>query len=125
DVPSGNVTSDSFDLVVASGGTGAAYDFSCYGPNGFQRRFVGNASSNSASLEVTAELDTNANELVLTFTNGTSSAVVFGVSDGFGMDGPWQFTVGAGEASTNSFSSVSGNSGWYDLTAVADADPAF
>jgi phospholipase C len=127
DVPGGAVVSDAFGL--ARGGTDSGgssnYDLTCYGPNGFQRRFAGSVDTNCNLIEVTSTADANTDALLLTFANGTSGSVTFTVTDGFEVDGPWVFILAPGGALTNCFSSVSTNGGWYDLTVVTDAESTF
>ena len=126
DVPAGGLIMESFDVAAGGGGgPNGDYDFTCYGPNGFQRRFAGTLNTNCSLFEIASTLDTNAVELMLTFTNGTSNPITFTVTDGFEMGGPWNFAVAAGEVLTNSFATVSTNGGWYDLLASADSDSGF
>jgi phospholipase C len=121
DVTFASSVSDAFDV----GAAGGRYDFTCYGPNGFQRRFAGNPGTNCNQIEVTSVLDVTADQLVLRFTNGTTTTATFTVADGYEMDGPWMFVVAPGATWTNAFTVVATNNGWYDMTAVTDADPTF
>ena len=119
DVDSAGSTSDGFGL-----NTSGKYDFTCYGPNGFQRRFAGNINSNCNQIEVTSSVDPNAG-ITLALQNLTASTVVFTVTNGYPTGGPWTYNVPAASTVTDTFPAVSNNYGWYDLTATASSDPLF
>jgi phospholipase C len=121
DVGAGNVVSDSFS-VVSSGGR---YDLTCYGPNGFQRRFAGNINSNCSQIEVVSSIETNLGGIMLALQNLTATTVVFTVTNGYPTGGPWTYNVPAASTVTDTFPAVANNYGWYDLTATASSDPLF
>jgi len=50
---SGSVT-DYFSVAAIGAGR---YDLTCYGPNGFQRRFAGNITNKCNQVEVTSSID--------------------------------------------------------------------
>jgi len=119
--PLGSLT-NSF-AVTATNGVG--YDFSCYGPNGFLRRFAGNLSPDCNRLEATSSLDANAGNITLTLQNSTATGVNFIIVDGYGLSGPWTNTVAPGGLGTRTVFAGTNNGGWYDLTITTDADPRF
>jgi hypothetical protein len=113
---------DSFGVAPDNEGS---YDFSCYGPNGFMRRFAGAASLDCGQLEVTSAIDGQAGSITLTCQNTTATGVNFVITDGCGLSGPWTNSVRAGGPGTNVFVPIAENGGWYDLTVTVDAEPLF
>jgi len=122
DIRPGKYANVSFTNAAAAGGR---YDFSCYGPNGFQRRFAGNINYDCNRIEVATSVDASAGSLTLILQNSTPATVNFTITDGYGLGGPWTNSVLPGNSGTNTFLSISSNSGWYDLTVTADGDPGF
>ena len=121
DVGANNSVSDDFSVVSSDG----RYDLTCYGPNGFQRRFAGNINSNCNQVEVIASIDPSAGGITLALQNLTDTTVVFTVTNGYPTGGPWTYAVPATSTLTNAFPVVANNYGWYDLTATASNDPLF
>jgi phospholipase C len=111
--------SDSVD--VSSG----PYDLTCYGPNGFQRRFAGNSHTNCNQIEVSSTVDPGAGGITLAMQNFTASTVTFTITNGHPTGGPWTYTVPAGNVVTSTFPVLNDNNGWYDLTATVSGDAAF
>jgi phospholipase C len=105
--------------------TGGLYDFTCYGPNGFQRRFAGKSQTNCSLLEVSSSIDPTAGGIQLTMSNATGASATFTVSNGYAGAGPWTYSVPANQIATDTYFVVTNNSGWYDLTVTVDTDPAF
>ena len=66
DVGPGNAASVSF--AVASH-TDDRYDFTCYGPNGFQRRFIGKLSCDCNQIEASSSIDASAGTLRVRLNN--------------------------------------------------------
>ena len=122
DVGTSNSVSDSFDVVNFGGGL---YDLTCYGPNGFQRRFAGNVNTNCNQVEVTSRIDPIAGTIALFFQNLSASTVVFSVTNGYPTGGPWTYNVPAGSTVSDIFPAVANNRGFYDLTATANSDALF
>jgi hypothetical protein len=114
--------SDSFDVINFGGGL---YDLTCYGPNGFQRRFAGNVNTNCNQVEVTSSIDPIAGTVALFVQNLTGSTVVFTVTNGYPTGGPWTYNVLAGSMVTDTFPAVANNDGFYDLTVTANSDALF
>lgn len=105
--------------------SGNGYDYTFYGPNGFQRRFAGSLANDCKQIEAVSSIDTNAGDITLVMQNATASPVEFVLTDGYGLRGPWTNTVPAGFTGSNSFAAVAGNNGWYDLTVTASSDASF
>ena len=105
--------------------SGGRYDYSCYGPNGFQHRFAGDLTTEGATADVTCT--GAARTLRLTFTNSSNRAATFTVkANAYRTDGPWTVAVGAGATAVREWSIGDGHGdGWYDLTATLDADAGF
>jgi phospholipase C len=101
------------------------YDFTCAGPNGFQRRFAGSLQSDAGQIEASANLDTNGGDIVLTMYNSSTNEVHFVVIDGYGKRVTSTNDLSSGANGTWSFPAVALNNGWYDLEVRADSDPKF
>jgi phospholipase C len=67
---------------------GGQYDFTCYGPNGFQRRFAGRINHDCNQIEATSSIDANAGSITLVLQNSTAATVTFVATDGYGLGGP-------------------------------------
>jgi phospholipase C len=120
DVAAGSNFEDYFHVVAYGGGY---YDLSCYGPNGFLRRFAGNYNAACGQIEAVSALDPANGALTLTFSNNTSSAVTFTVkANAYRTDGPWTYTVPAGGSTSGTWQAASG---WYDLSVSASNDKVF
>src|SRR5207249_2041370 len=79
DVRPGDATVDSFALPFNVGGR---YDFTCHGPNGFQRRFAGNLQADRNLLEVASIIHPGTGCLTLDLQNWSASNVNFTITDG-------------------------------------------
>ena len=119
DVGPTNDFPDSFDVTASSG----YYDLTCYGPNGFQRRFAGNASVDCNQVEVTSSFDDRGVTLVL--ENSTLSAAVFNITNGYATGNTWTQTVPPESAMTVSVAALLENNGWYDLTVTLAGNTTF
>jgi phospholipase C len=113
---------DSFTLPSNVGGK---YDFTCHGPNGFQRRFAGNLPEDRNLLEAVSTLQPDTGRLTLALQNWSASNMNFTITDGYGLVPARTVTVPPGSIGTASFFAAFENSGWYDLTVTADGDPQF
>ena len=122
DVGPGNCLTESFPAGAAPGWN---YDLTCYGPNGFQRRFAGSLSNDCSQIEAASSIATNAGSITLALQNATTSAVEFILTDGYGLGGPWTNNVSPGLTASNVFAPVAANNGWYDLTVTASSDASF
>ena len=122
DVGENNSATGSFLISTDNAGR---YDFSCYGPNGFQRRFVGSVTAACHLPEVTSSIDPGTGGLTLVLKNATLATVDFIITDGYGLAAPLANTVVSGASGTNVFLALSDNSGWYDLTVAVNGEPRF
>jgi phospholipase C len=108
-------------FVVGSG----PYDFTCYGPNGFQRRFAGKSLVGCSQFEVVSCVDPGVGGLALALQNFTASPVTFTITNGYPTGGPWTYTVPANSVFSNSWPVLNDNNGWYDLTVTSSSDNSF
>ena len=121
DAPPG---SSVMDFFVQPSSANGGYNFTCYGPNGFQRRFAGNIHKDSNQIEISSLIDPAAGGITLTLLNSGTNTVNFTVTDNLNSaTNAYNFTP----ASTTNcvFPAVTSNNGWYDLTVTADADTNF
>lgn len=121
DVEAGASETNSF--AVSSLDTNS-YDFTCYGPNGFQRRFAGSLQSDCGQIEAIANIDTNAGTITLSLQNFSSNAVQFMVIDGYGPPEAGTYIVPP-ETAANAIPVLSSNHGWYDLSVMSSEDSTF
>jgi phospholipase C len=103
------------------------YDFTVVGPNRFLRRLTGNANGSAKYLEATSTYAPapNTSMLAIWFNlkNGSSQAAVFTIrSNNYRGDGPWTYTVPAGQTLSDYFNAVYLAQGWYDFTITCSAD---
>ncbi|HEY2952435.1 MAG TPA: alkaline phosphatase family protein [Verrucomicrobiae bacterium] len=122
DVQQRDATMDSFTLPSSIGGR---YDFTCFGPNGFQRRFAGSLPVDRNLLEVASSIHPDTGCLTLALQNWSASNVDFAITDGYGLAQLQTITVPPGSIGTPSFFANIENNGWYDLTVTAEGDPQF
>jgi phospholipase C len=120
DVNPGNSASALFSTTT----NGGNYDFSCYGPNGFLRRFAGNLNADCGQVEAVSYLNPYTGGFEITLGNPSGSAVVFSVTNGYFANSLATYQVPA--YSTNLVSlDLTTNNGWYDLTATTGRDSLF
>ncbi|BEK98891.1 alkaline phosphatase family protein [Nocardia seriolae] len=122
---------------VAGGGTvghdlpavNGRYDYTVYGPDGFQRRFAGDLRGPCAALRVTATAATSGKRaLTWSFENGGTQPVsVLVVSHAYRHDGPWTIDIDAGGTERRELSCESDaeGAGWYDFGVSASSDAGF
>lgn len=126
DIATGAGIEDYFSVQTNGGGK---YDLSVYAPNGFLRRFVGDINSAGANVEVNSSYDFStggAAKILLTMKNNSTSTVTFTVkSNAYRTDGPWTYSVNAGQTITDYWNAELYTDGWYDLTATVNIDTAF
>ncbi|MFI1911871.1 alkaline phosphatase family protein [Nocardia sp. NPDC020380] len=123
DIPGGGSVDQ--HLPITSG----RYDYSVYGPDGFQRRFAGDLATTGGALEVIAEPAAGSKrKLLWQFENRSPKPVTFlVVANAYRQDGPWTIPVGAGQTARRDMSCDrdTEGAGWYDLTVTVDADAGF
>jgi len=126
DVGAGDSVEDYFSVQTYGAGK---YDLSCYGPNGFLRRFIGDIDTAGGEVEVLSSYDfSTAGEarLILSMSNSSSASVSFTVkSNAYRSDGPWTYTVAAGATVTDYWNVQLYTNGWYDFTATVSSDSLF
>ncbi|MEU1208118.1 alkaline phosphatase family protein [Nocardia sp. NPDC005825] len=105
------------------------YDYTLYGPDGFQRRFAGDLGGPCGGLRVTATAaGSGKRALAWTFENpGTKPVSVRVVSNAYRGDGPWTIDIAAGSTERRDMrcESDAEGAGWYDLSVSASADAGF
>ena len=122
DVGPGALVSNAFNLATSAG----RYDLTCYGPNGFQRRYAGSLSNACNQFEASSQFDLNTGTLNLAMRNSSSNPATFTASaNAYLAGGPWVYQVPPGSTSTASFEVAFASDGWYDLTLTTSGDPAF
>lgn len=122
DAPPGNSVMDSFVQPSSANGQ---YDFTCYGPNGFQRRFAGNIPLDASQIEIASLIDPTAGGITLTLLNSGTNTVNFTVTNNLGSGTLQTFNLAAASSTNCFFAALTNNNGWYDLTVTADADTNF
>lgn len=119
-------TEDYFSVQNFGGGN---YDLSVYGPNGFLRRFTGNINTAGANVEVVSSYDfgtAGAAKLILTMKNTSTTTVNFTVkSNAYRTDGPWVYSVPAGQTVSDFWNVELYTNCWYDFSVTANNDAAF
>lgn len=113
------------DSVLISTNAFAAYDLTCYGPNGFQRRFAGALGTNYTQIELSSSLDLDAGGVAITFTNWSAQPVGITVRNALNAGDVRYYALSSDAATTDLFLAVTNNQGWYDLSATTTADPLF
>jgi phospholipase C len=122
DVIPGATVTNSADVSQFAGGR---YDLTCYGPNGFQRRFAGNFTNACNQIEATSRLDPAAASIAITMRNSSGSSVGFTITaNAYQAGGPWNYPVSAASSVTATFD-VGAYNGWYDLSVTAASDATF
>jgi phospholipase C len=119
DVLGGASARSFFSINSAAGGP---YDFLCFGPNGFERRFTGVLSADGGQIEVSSAIDGTAGTLTLTLTNGAETNLDFTIIDGYGASGPATITVPAGGTVASVLAPANG---WYDIAITNSGDASF
>jgi phospholipase C len=103
--------------------TAGLYDFSCYGPNGFQRRFAGNITADFQKIEAASLLNPVNGGIKIELDNATASTVTFTITNGY-TSGSVAYPVSAHTTNLVNVGSET-NNGFYDVTVTASADSAF
>jgi hypothetical protein len=103
--------------------TGGLYDFSAYGPNGFQRRFAGNIAADFQKIEAASILNPVNGGIKIELDNATASTVTFTVTNGY-TSGSAAYPVTSHTTNILNVGSET-NNGFYDITVTASADSVF
>jgi len=122
DAPPGGSAGDAF--VIRANSTGQ-YDFTCYGPNGFQRRFAGNLNLDCDQVEITSRLDPLAGSLTVGLQNSNATPANFTITDNLNFGAVWTCALASASTTNTAFPIEQSNQGWYDLTVTVDTDPSF
>ena len=116
-------TTSSASAAFSTATTGGNYDFSCYGPNGFQRRFAGNLTADAQKIEAVSILNPVNGGIKLELANASSATVSFTVTNGYALSSA-SYNVPAHTTNVVNVGSET-NNGFYDVTVTASADSAF
>jgi hypothetical protein len=100
------------------------YDFTCYGPHRFHRRFVGTIRTNCNQLEIVSSIDPNGGGVALTMQNFTATPTTFTITNADGLGGLWSYPVPPGNLITRILS-ITNTVQAYRLTASANTDTQF
>jgi phospholipase C len=103
--------------------TGASYDLSVSGPNGFLRIFLGSLGADSAKLTVKTSYDGTGGGIALVIQNHGSSAETVSVFDAY--SGETQMRVLPPNGSATFVSPLEESFGWYDFIVKVGSDPGF
>jgi phospholipase C len=104
--------------------SGAGYDLSVFGPNGFFRGFKGRTGgSHPVSVEITESYDANDNEIALEFSNRSGRPVKLTVVNKY-TGQQTRVELYPGDTDTKRWS-LKHWSGWYDFVVTADDDSLF
>jgi len=121
DVAPGVRLTNYFNIPSSAGG---AYDFTCYGPHGFHRRFAGNINTNCGQPDVISTVNSNG-EVMISLQNPTVSPVTFTVTNLFQPNAAYVYTIQPGAMVTDTLETINSDTGWYDLRATTSSDPTF
>ncbi|HEV2695919.1 MAG TPA: phospholipase C, phosphocholine-specific [Verrucomicrobiae bacterium] len=113
DVLDGASAGTAYDLSATTG----KYDFSCYGPDGFQRRFAGTLASDYQKIEAISILSPTNGGIAIALENLSTSAVTFGLTNGYTLKAS-SFAAPAHSTNVVSIGSET-NGGLYDVTVTA------
>ena len=97
---------------------GLERDLWVLGPNGFHRRFRGDASA-----PVVSAVAARAGSLTLTLANVTEAPVEARAASGYGLS-PWRVRLAPRAASRRTWK-LAASGGWYDLAVTAAGQPGF
>lgn len=103
--------------------TGASYDLSVSGPNGFLRTFLGSLGADRAKLIVKTSYDGASGGIALVIQNHGSSAETVSVFDGY--SGKTQTRVLPPSGRATFVSPLEESFGWYDFSVKVGSDPGF
>jgi phospholipase C len=119
DVGYTNSSAAGFNVLTTSGN----YDLTCYGPNGFMRRFAGNINSQHNQIEVSAVLNPATGNTEVFMTNGTSATITINLTNNYANSGKIYSVPATGTRVIEFLSST--NNGWYDLAATLNGSTNF
>jgi phospholipase C len=121
DVPPGVRLTNYFNIPAAAAG---AYDFTCYGPHGFHRRFAGNINTNCGQPDIATSVNSNG-DVSLTLQNPTAYPVTFTVTNVMQSGAAYIYTLQPGAILTDTLAVIVNDAGWYDFVATLSSDPTF
>jgi phospholipase C len=122
DVPPGVSSNGTFVIT----GNAGRFDFSCYGPNGFLRRFAGSVSNACGQVDARSSIDPDAGTISLRLSNSSQDPVHFTVTaTAYQAGGPWVYEVAPGATVLHVDDAVANGDGAYEFDVTVDADAQF
>lgn len=124
-VEAGKSLNGSWDVLLDQG----RYDLWVLGPNGFHRQFKGNLATLSAFFAPAPETRVSyvaaSSEIQAELRNNGKSSCTFTITaNAYSKDGPWRYSVPAGETIRPRWPLA--NSGrWYDFSVTVDCDGSY
>jgi hypothetical protein len=119
DVPQGTTATATFDVSAFAN----KYDYTCYGPDGFQRRFAGNLATDYNKIEASSILNPTNAAIAIALQNLSTSSVTFSLSNGYTAQTATYVVPAHGTTSINIGSET--NNGLYDVTVTSTTDSLF
>ncbi|MGZ4974706.1 MAG: phosphocholine-specific phospholipase C, partial [Limisphaerales bacterium] len=119
DVPHATSTTATYGLSATAG----KYDYSCYGPDGFQRRFAGTLASDYNKIEAVSVLNPTNGACSIALENLSSSSLTFGLSNGYTLQSA-SYPLPAHSTNVVDTGSET-NGGLYDVTVTSTTDTNF
>lgn len=119
--PVGSVKAAFVQPTAANG----LYDFTCYGPNGFQRRMAGDINKDCNVVPVTSQINPAAAGITLGLVNSNAVPIQYTVTDTLNPGSIWVFDLPPLSATNSNFPVLANNNGWYDLTVTVNTDAHF
>jgi phospholipase C len=116
-----DVNTTNSDSITFS--TAGLYNFSCYGPNGFQRRFAGTIASDFQKIEAVSVLNPVNGGIKIEMDNATAASVTFTLTNGYAGTSS-TYPVAAHTTNLVNVGSET-NNGFYDVTVTASMDSLF
>jgi phospholipase C len=116
-------TTNSATVAFSTATTAGKYDFSCYGPNGFQRRFAGNITNDFQKIEAVSILDPVSGGIKIELDNASSSSVTLVVTNGYAGNSV-SYPLAAHSTNVINVGSET-NNGFYDVNVTASTDSLF
>jgi phospholipase C len=121
DVAPGVRLTNYFNIPSTAGG---GYDFTCYGPHGFHRRFAGNINTNCGQPDVISTVSSNG-DVMVTMQNPTANPVIFTVTNVLQPNEAYMYSIQPGAIVSDTLETIRDDTGWYDLRATLSSDPTF
>jgi phospholipase C len=117
-------TATSATATFSTATTAGKYDFTCYAPNGFQRRFAGSITNDFQKIEAFSILNFVNRGLQIALANMSTGPVTFAVTNGYMVGGLSPYVIPAHTTNIVNIGSET-NNGFYDVTVTSTTDALF